>query len=145
MLTGSALGGGVSLFSIFLSSFLRQAPRLFLYPAFRDVHDENDHAGNRSDVSIRAPRGAANPQKGTFQPVNFTLFSLAEPQSVRKSAMLSRAAGISGLMSKPPGGFVSARMNSRQGQRHRDTERQADAKTNQSGKNGLAINVRKQG
>jgi hypothetical protein len=38
--------------------------------------------------------------------VNFTLFSLAEPQSVRKIAMLSRAAGISGLMSKPPGGFV---------------------------------------
>jgi hypothetical protein len=45
------------------------------------------------------------------------------------------AAGISGLMSKPPGGVVSARMNSRQRQRHRDTERQADAKTNQSVKN----------
>ena len=46
--------------------------------------------------------------------------------------MLSGAAGISGLMSKPPGGFVSARMNSRQRQRHRDTELQADAKTNPS-------------
>ena len=66
---------------------------------------------------------------------NFTLFSLEEPQSVRKIVMLSSAAGISGLMSKPPGGFVSARMNSRQRQRHRDTERQADATTNQSVKN----------
>ena len=68
-------------------------------------------------------------------PVNFTLFSLEEPQSVWEIAMLSRAAGISGLMSKPPGGFVSARMNSRQGQRHRRIERQADAKTNPSVKN----------
>jgi hypothetical protein len=81
---------------------------------------------------------------------NFKLFSLEEPQSVRKIAMLLRTAGISGLMSKPlprqardpelvewAGGFVSARMNSRQRQRHRDTERQADAKTNPSVKNAL--------
>ena len=72
---------------------------------------------------------------GTIRIDISTLFSLEEPQSVRKIAMLSRAAGISGLMSKPPGGFVSARMNSRQRQRHRCTERQADAKTNPSVKN----------
>jgi hypothetical protein len=87
-------------------------------PWFRELRGVVDVPGAElydlaADLGQGKNRIAAEPARASSP--NFTLSSLVEPQSVREIVMLSRAAGISGLMSKPPGGFVSARMNSRHG------------------------------
>ena len=62
-------------------------------------------------------------ESGEISTVFAGLRKAGKGQSVDEFYLHRGCTGIPGLMSKPPGGFVSARMNSRQRQRHRRTER----------------------
>ena len=73
----------------------RRRQLAFIVPLSRRENEERERLASH-----------VNRREGTIRINISTLCSLAEPQSVRIFTLLSLAGGISGLITKPPGGFV---------------------------------------